>query len=37
MNKNEKILKIVTKCMGCKTQHFLDEDDSRCQKFFGKK
>jgi len=28
------IIKIVTKCLGCGKQHFLDEDDARCQKYF---
>lgn len=34
--KKKKITKILTKCMGCKHQHILDEDDDRCKKFFKK-
>ncbi len=35
--KNKRITKILTKCVGCKTQHLLDENDTRCTKFFPKK
>lgn len=31
------IVKIVTKCLGCGKQHFLNENDKRCEPFFNKK
>jgi len=35
--KGRRVTQILTKCIGCKKQHFLKANDKRCTKFFPKK